>query len=378
MATQRENYREDIAGRANVEDTPELLAYYSELERLKTGALWTVANKIEPWFPKSASVPVLWRYRDLRPHVLKSVDLVTPEKAGRRVVYLDNPGRREVVAAVGWLYSGLQVMHPGEAASAHAHSASALRFIMEGRGAYTIVDGHKMTLGVNDFVLTPNGTWHEHGVESDGAPCIWQDGLDIPFVNAMEANFYCVHPQMNQTVAFPVNDMRNAWGSPGLLPATGSWSKSYSPLFKYEWGPTYEALTRCSRAMDGSAHDGILMEYVNPVTGGPIMPTLGAAMQMLRAGEHTQAHRHTGCAIYQVARGKGFSIVDGQRFDWQERDIFCVPSWAWHEHANGSSSEDACLFDFNDLPVIRSLGLYREESYADHGGHQTTVQRSDA
>ena len=101
-------------------------------------------------------------------------------------------------------------------------------------------------------------------------------------------------------------------------------------------------------------------------------------MQMLRAGEHTQAHRHTGCAIYQVARGNGFSIVDGQRFDWQERDIFCVPSWAWHEHANGSSSEDACLFNFNDLPVIRSLGLYREESYADHGGHQTTVQRSDA
>jgi len=378
MAAERENHREDVAGRANVEDTPELLAYYGELERLKTGALWTVANKIEPWFPKSASVPVLWRYRDLRSHVLRSVDLVTPEKAGRRVVYLDNPGRREVVAAVGWLYSGLQVMRPGEAASAHAHSASALRFIMEGRGAYTIVDGHKMTLGVNDFVLTPNGTWHEHGVEADGAPCIWQDGLDIPFVNAMEANFYCVHPNLNQTVDFPVNDLRNAWGNPGLVPSTGSWSKPYSPLFKYEWAPTYEALTRCAVSSDGSPHDGILMEYINPVTGGPIMPTMGAAMQLLRAGEHTQAHRHTGCAIYQVAKGEGFSIVDGQRFDWQERDIFCVPSWAWHEHANGSASEDACLFNFNDLPVIRSLGLYREEEYANHGGHQTRVQRSDA
>src|SRR5438876_10647572 len=114
MATKaRENYREDIAGRANVEDTPELLAYYSELERLETGALWTVANKIEPWFPRSASLPVLWRFRDLRPHVLKSVDLVTPEKAGRRVVYLNNPGRRDVAAGVGWLYSGLQVMQPG-------------------------------------------------------------------------------------------------------------------------------------------------------------------------------------------------------------------------------------------------------------------------
>jgi gentisate 1,2-dioxygenase len=376
MTTQHENYREDVAGRANVEDSPELLAYYADLERLETGALWTVANKIEPWFPKSASVPVLWRYRDLRPHVLRSVELVTPEKAGRRVIYLSNPGRRDVAAAVGWLYSGLQVMHPGEAASAHAHSASALRFIMEGQGAYTIVDGHKMTLGPNDLVLTPNGTWHEHGVEAEGAPCIWQDGLDIPFVNAMEANFYCVHPQMRQTIGFPVNDMRNAWGGPGLVPSPGNWSKPYSPLFKYEWAPTYETLARCASSTAGSPYDGILMEYVNPVTGGPIMPTLGAGIQLLRPGEHTQAHRHTGCAIYQVAKGEGFSIVDGARFDWRERDIFCVPSWAWHEHANGSGTQDACLFNFNDLPVIRSLGLYREEGYCENSGRRHAARRS--
>ena len=181
----RENHREDVAGRANVEDTPELLAYYDELENLDAGALWTVANKIEPWQPQSSSIPVLWRYQDLRRHVLRSVELVSAEKAGRRVIYLNNPGRREHAAAVGWLYSGLQVMHPGEVASCHAHSASALRFIMEGEGAYTIVDGHKLTLGANDFVLTPNGTWHEHGVSGDGTPCSWQDGFDIPLVNVL-------------------------------------------------------------------------------------------------------------------------------------------------------------------------------------------------
>ena len=120
-------YREDVVGRADVPDTPELVNYYKELAQLKTAALWTVANKIEPWQPKSDSVPVLWRYQDLREHVLRSVSLVSPEKAGRRVVYLDNPGRRDVAAAVGWLYSGLQVMHPGEAASAHWHSTSGPR-----------------------------------------------------------------------------------------------------------------------------------------------------------------------------------------------------------------------------------------------------------
>ena len=240
MEKQRENHREDVVGRANVEDTPELLAYYEDLDRYSAGALWTVANKIEPWEPKSQSVPVVWRYKDLREHVLRSVELVTPEKAGRRVIYLNNPGRTDVAAAVGWLYAGLQVMNPGEVASAHRHSASAIRFIMEGSGAYTVVDGHKMTLGANDFVLTPNGTWHEHGVEASGSPCIWQDGLDIPFVNAMEANFYEVHPDLRQAVGYAVDDMTKTWGNPGLKPTGDAWMKGYSPMFKYEWAPTYE------------------------------------------------------------------------------------------------------------------------------------------
>jgi gentisate 1,2-dioxygenase len=82
MSNPRENHREDVAGRANVEDTPELLAYYDRLESLEAGALWTVANKIEPWQPKSKSEPVLWRYRDLREHVLRSTELVTPKRPG--------------------------------------------------------------------------------------------------------------------------------------------------------------------------------------------------------------------------------------------------------------------------------------------------------
>ncbi|MCP1778304.1 gentisate 1,2-dioxygenase [Bradyrhizobium barranii subsp. barranii] len=222
--------RENVVGRANVEDTPELKAYYKDLEKYEAGALWTVANKIEPWAPQSASVPVLWRYNDLREHVLRSVELVSPEKAGRRVIYLNNPGRRDVSAAVGWLYSGLQVMHPGEVATAHAHSASALRFIMEGSGAYTIVDGHKMTLGARDFVLTPNGTWHEHGVEGNGSVCIWQDGLDIPLVNALEANFFAVHPKVQQEDSgYPVDDMTKTWGNPGLRPADSKCRRAILP-----------------------------------------------------------------------------------------------------------------------------------------------------
>lgn len=368
--------RDNQVGRAIVQDNSELEAYYAELEAQETGALWTVANEIEPWEPTPASVPVIWRHADLKEKVLRALDLVSPEEAGRRVVYLRNPRRREVSACCGWLFSGIQVMRPGERTSAHWHAASALRFIMAGKGAYTVVDGHEVNLGLRDFVITPNGTWHDHGVREDGEISYWQDGLDIPLTNALEANFYAVHPELYQKPNYPIDDTANSYSAPGLLPVGDDWDRPYSPLFKFAWEPTYEALQNYARASDGSPYDGIILRYANPRTGGPVMQTMGACMQMLRPGEATRAHRHTGNVIYQVAKGRGHSVIGGVRYDWSERDIFCVPPWTWHEHANADPAEDACLFSFNDFPTMEKLGFYREEPYEENGGHQPVTGKA--
>lgn len=338
--------RENIVGRANVEDTPELEAYYRTLEGESLGALWNVANEIEPWYPQPRSVPILWKWKRIEPLVRLAPELVSADKAARRVVMLVNPGRKEWSAAAGLLYTGVQIMNPGEFTSAHRHQASALRFIMEGRGAYTVVDGERMALGARDLVLTPNGTWHDHGIEPGGTQCIWQDGLDIPLMNSLDANFFEVHPE---TVQKPAPLSRE------------NWSKPYSPMFRYGWDESYSRL----RSSPSTEFDGAVYEYRNPLTGGPIMPTIGAQLQLLRPGAQTRAHRHTGSAIYQVAKGRGWSVIAGQRFDWEEKDIFALPSWAPHSHANASSTEDAVLFSFNDFPAMRALALYREEAIQD-------------
>ena len=325
--------RENVIGRANVEDTPELEAYYASLEGEALGALWNVANEIEPWYPQPKSVPMLWSWKKTEPYVRKAATLVSAEKAARRVVMLVNPGRKEWSAAVGLLYTGVQVMNPGEFTSAHRHQASALRFVMEGRGAYTVVDGERMVLGARDFVLTPNGTWHDHGVEADGSQCIWQDGLDIPLMNSLDANFYEVHPEVVQ--------------KPTPL-SRENWSRPYSPVFLYKWDDAYKSVRK----------EG-MHEYRNPLTGGPVMPTMGARLELIK---EPKARRHTGSLIYQVAAGRGWSEIGdmsgGRRFEWEEKDIFCVPSWTPYRH--GAHGE-AVLFCFNDLPAMRALALYREE-----------------
>ena len=321
--------RENVIGRANVEDTPELEKYYQALEGEDLGALWNVANEIEPWYPQPKSVPTLWKWRTVEPFVRKAAKLVSAEKAARRVVMLVNPGRKEWSAAAGLLYTGVQVMNPGEAASAHRHQASALRFVMDGKGAYTIVDGERLDLGARDFVLTPNGTWHEHGVDADGSQCVWQDGLDIPLMNSLDANFYEVHPKINQ--------------KPSRL-SRRNWKKPYSPVFLYKWDESYKAAKRTGRH-----------EYKNPLTGGSVMPTMGARLDVIR--KDTKPIRHTGSQIYQVAAGRGWSEIGGKRFEWEEKDIFCVPSWTKYRH--GAHGE-AVLFSFNDIPAMKALSLYRE------------------
>ena len=145
-------------GRSNVTDTPELTRFYAELARHNADAFWNRANAIEPWEPVSRYRPTLWKWAEMRELCLRSIELVSPEKAGRRVVTLlnDSDAGRQHTAVCGWLFSGLQAMKPGEITPAHKHTASAHRFIMEGAGAYTVVDGHQITLGKNDYVLTPN------------------------------------------------------------------------------------------------------------------------------------------------------------------------------------------------------------------------------
>ena len=137
------------------------------------------------------------------------------------------------------------------------------------------------------------------------------------------------------------------------------WQKPYSPVFRYGWQESYDALRASTQR---SEFDGTVYEYANPLTGGPIMPTIGAQLQRLEPGEETKRHRHTGSVIYQVARGRGWSRVGDRIFEWEEKDIFAIPSWCPHSHGNGSSSEEAVLFSFNDFPAMRALALYREDA----------------
>jgi gentisate 1,2-dioxygenase len=338
------------------ETTEEFLEFYQRLEKKNAAPLWESLAELVPVVPRPRSVPTIWRYDEIRPFVMESGKLITAEDAERRVLILENPGVKGSSQITDTLYAGLQLILPGEVAPTHRHTASALRFIIEGNGAYTAVDGERTTMRPGDFILTPSWTYHDHGNTSD-TPTIWLDGLDIPLVNLFNTGFAEHHPEKVQPVTKKEGDALVRF-SGGLMPIEYTPSRKSSPIFNYPYSRTRETLDQLFR--NGPLHPsvGIKLQYINPASGGYPMPAIGAFVQLLPAGFRGAGHRSTDATVYCVVEGRGRSQIGETTFDWDDHDIFVVPSWYTVRH---EAQAESVLFSFSDRPVQKALGIWREK-----------------
>src|SRR5690242_11970160 len=225
--------------------------FYERLGTLSMAPLWESLHQLVPPAPAPKYVPAAWDYDKVRPFLMESGTLITAKEAVRRVLILENPSMPGSSCITPTLYAGLQLILPGEVAPAHRHSQSALRFIVEGKGAYTAVDGEKTIMSPGDFVITPSWTWHDHGNESK-EPMVWMDGLDVPLVELLDAQFAEKYPDDQQPLGRPTGDSLARYGS-GLLPVGYEAKAITSPVFNYPYTRTREALETMRRAGEWDA-----------------------------------------------------------------------------------------------------------------------------
>jgi gentisate 1,2-dioxygenase len=332
-------------------------AYYQRIGALSMTPLWEVLHALVPAQPSSPCVPALWRYQEVRPFLLESGQLITALEAERRVLILENPGMRGASCITHSLYAGLQLILPGEVAPAHRHTQTALRFVVEGLGAYTAVNGERTVMHAGDFIITPSWTWHDHGNPSS-EPMVWLDGLDIPLVAFFDAGFMQRSGETTQSETRPARDAEYRYGA-NLLPYEYESRSLNSPLFTYPYERSRAALEQLRRDAAWHPNHGLKMQYVNPATGGYPMPTIAAFIQLLPKDFQGQAYRSTDATVFCAVEGHGVSRIGAQEFAWGPRDVFVVPSWASVSH---HAHEDCVLFSFSDRPAQKSLGLWREES----------------
>ncbi len=351
-------------------------AFYERVHEQCFHPLWLAENTDAP---RGDIRPWMWSWKILRENMLEACEIMPlggDQGADRRVLTMANPTMERGFGPTRTLTAACQLVLPGEEAPSHRHTMAALRFIIEGHGGYTIVDGEPLSMEPGDFILTPSWTWHGHTHEGSGK-MLWLDVLDVPLVRSMDWQFYEEYsePRRLQKPEKPRDDSLKRYGTGSVLPTwMGRPNVPYSPLFSYKWDDTKAALYRLTD-YEPSPYEGYALTFMNPFTGGPVMPTIGSSMHLLTAGQRTKARRATTNHIYHVAQGSGYSILDGQKFEWQEHNTFSVPTWCWQEHAAGS--QDVILFECSDAPVLQSLALYREEAYGENGGHQQVTGTFD-
>ena len=330
--------------------------YRQELTGFNLLPLWPSLRNFLPYGkPIRKTTPVLWRYEDIRPLLLRAGELTPIEKAERRVLVLANPGLGlDQVRATPTIYLGMQLILPGEAAPNHRHTPSAIRFAVEGEGAYTVVEGEKLPMSRGDLILTPPKLWHEHGHEGTG-PVIWLDALDLPLVHDIEAS-YCIDGK-SQSGANTPDSSQTAYRRAGLLPyAALDARKRDFPLLRFPWVDVREALL--GYASGCGPDESVRLAYINPETGREGLPTLGFSALMLRPGEETRLPRRSASVVFHVVEGIGTAKIDDIDIDWTEADTFAAPTHADVRLHNSADATPAFLFSVDDAPMQRSLGIY--------------------
>lgn len=334
--------------------------YYVKLGEQRLSPLWESLHHLVPKAPQPQAVAAIWKYSQIRDLVIEAGTVISAEEAVRRVLVLENPGLPGKASITSTLYAGLQLILPGEIAPSHRHTQSALRFIVEGSGAWTAVNGERTTMRPGDFIITPTWTWHDHGnpaLDQGGEPVVWLDGLDIPLIANLNAGFAESYPESTQPITRPEGDSFARFGH-NMLPVRHRVSDPTSPIFSYPYERTREALDALYRNGDLDEWDGVKLRYVNPTTGGWPMPTIATFMQFLPSGFSGRTYRSTDATVYCVVQGHGQASIAGTPFAFEPHDVFVVPAW---QPVSLAASTDSVLFSYSDRPVLSALNLLREE-----------------
>jgi len=343
-------------------DSAELEQLYRDFESNGLAPLWTQRDDLMPFTPAPVAVAHVWRWTTLFDIAERSGQLVPVGRGGeRRAIGLVNPGLPDTAYATPTLWCAIQYLGGFETAPEHRHSQNAFRFVVEGEGVWTVVNGDPVRMSRGDLLLTPG--WNFHGHHNDTAePMAWIDGLDIPFSSYTDVGFFEFGSERVTDEASPeVSRAERLWAHPGLRPLSGLDDKTSSPLAAYRWEYTDAALGEQLKL----EHEGYpatveqghaAIRYVNPTTGGDVMPTIRCEFHCIRGGSDTPLRHEVGSSVWQVFEGSGTVVLGGIEYRLEKGDLFVVPSWVpWSLRAEVEFD----LFRFNDGPIIDRLGFTR-------------------
>ena len=358
-----------VAGPGQPEPTPALEQLYRGFERELLVPLWTEIGDLMPLHPKSKAAPHLWRWERLVELAGEAGRIVPVGRGGeRRAIALANPSLGGKPYATPTLWAAIQYLMPGEDAPEHRHTQHAFRFVVEGEGVWTVVNGDAIRMSRGDFLPQSGWNWHAHHNAAQ-APMAWIDGLDIPFSYYTESQFFefgreQISAAEKATPQFSRSE--RLWRYPGLKPVSMPEPLSATPLLAYRWADTDRALTE-QLALEDEGHAATLspghaaVRFTNPTNGRDVLPTMRCEMHRLRAGAVSRTTREVGSSVWQVFDGRGTVRVGDKQWSVNRGDMFVVPSWQPLSMVAEADAAGLDLFRFSDAPIFEALHAHRTQ-----------------
>jgi len=337
-----------------LEELPE--KYRKDLTELNLVPLWPNMRSVLPYnAPVSKTLPMNWDYKSIRPLLMESGELTPIEKAERRVLIMANPGHGlENLQATPSIYLGLQLILPGETAPNHRHTPNAVRIIVEGEGAYTVVDGEPCRMERGDLILTPSGFWHEHRHEGQG-PIVWLDILDLPLIYQLDSSYALDgEPQQEK---LPRDKSFAEYSAAGVVPRfSASEQKPVGKMLRYPWQRTRNCLVEMSKHYSDEL---LRIDYVDPETGRSLFPSIGFGAVMLRPGEKVTLPKTTTSYVFHIVEGSGSLQVNADSpIDWNAKDTLSAPGYVHVTLTNHSHELPAFLITADEAPLHKYLGIF--------------------
>lgn len=213
--------------------------------------------------------------------------------------------------------------------------------VLNGHG-HSLVDGRRYDWGPHDSMHIPIGSWQQHFNDDPDRPAHLLVGLPAPILEHISpyADIYLGDSFSDAPDGFQPEHPFTGERVPVGYVAGQKWM-SHVQLANHQRRREREdarekarvLLTAAEAVIERSEHRGDWKVGLVDRYLGFDNRILGMYVHQMPPASHTETHKH-GEAIVYVLSGRGYSLVEGQRYEWRAGDCIFVKPGQWHQHFN--------------------------------------------
>jgi gentisate 1,2-dioxygenase len=295
---------------------------------------------------------------------------------GRRTSLVACPATGEGNGLTPGIAVSLCVLKPGERTRPVRQNSFLVDFCIRGSG-YTVIDGQRIDYHKFDVWTTPPWSVYEHCNDTDELQ-VRLSYSNAPLLEKLQVHIVEEDPQpIDLSTVLPdeaaADPTRSSPYGTFQLTDDGGYLMPYETLINpdhvqirpllWPWEMVKAELDKLKALGKSYAGRRLYLMY-DPATGRTNGTTLSlfATITIRPANIVDRPHRHVSAAINYFFQGKGYSTVEGERFEWEAGDLMLsAPGWAVHNHA--SKDEDVYELTIQDQPMHLALGslLWHED-----------------